>query len=315
MRPKPVAFWLLIGAVLVVGTTWVWKTGVNLTSDPDMVSSSLELPREDEHDEPTVSAQPSTLDAASKVANSGSTGLDGNQFSPRTLTSSYLTAHTAQEARSVIEDIRLSGDSTLANDLERELHGNCGFLDGFKPPYERTRWAYEKLVEYCSSYQAPTDVSSVGTPNISVSKGLRHSDFMNKFSEMEFEEFEDYFADSVANAESMQQVRAAESMAKYLQESGTPLTFGLKKDRMSAPGSDSSTLRAAFTLFACTRFGGCRPDDFQTLQYCTLTGNCEQGWDMQDIYSYTLPPLEYERVASIVQYISQRQEDKPISGN
>lgn len=215
------------------------------------------------------------------------------------LTIHYMKATNARQAQAVIDDIRASGDSVLAKDLEFEIRGRCGFLDGFEPPFERTRWAFELIQDYCTNYLPRIDESGE-IPIGAGTKNLAYTRLRTKLSELEATDFDSYFMDFIANVNSMQELKAAESLAKDLQRSGTPLSFGMVNDRLVTPSESKLVLETAFELYGCVRFSGCEQHDMRVLEYCVLTGNCERGWNMFDIYSYTLAPYVYEQVTNVL---------------
>ena len=212
--------------------------------------------------------------------------------------SRYMTATDAKQAQSVIDEIRDSGNISLANDLEIEIRGRCGFLDGVEPPYERTRWAHDLILEYCSNYVPRID--ETGDIPISATKSLALTKLRQQLLALDTSEFDEYFMEFLANTNNAQELKAAEFVAKDLQASGAPLAFGLTDDRLVTPAEAVGALQVAFDLYGCLRFGGCEAYDFKVLEYCVLTGNCERGWNMFDIYSYTLAPNVYEQVNNIL---------------
>lgn len=210
----------------------------------------------------------------------------------------YFEAKSADKAQVAIDEIRNSGDNVLADGLEFELNGRCGFLTEYEPPFERTRWAFELIEEYCKSYVPRIDTSGDNLLRGSTIKIASYSKLMAKFMKMESADFEVYFSEFLLNVKSMQELKAAQSMADYLHQSGAPISFGQENDRLYSPAESTLILNTAFTLFGCLRFGGCEQNDIRVLEYCVLSGNCERGWNMFDIYSYTLAPNIYERVKS-----------------
>jgi hypothetical protein len=214
------------------------------------------------------------------------------------LTQRFMSAKDAHEAQAVVDEIRNSGDSALANDLEFEIRGRCGFLDGYEPPYERTRWAHELILKYCVNYNPRSDVpGSIAVSEIST---LAFNKLMKQLLELETGEFDPYFMEFLASTNNALELKAAESIAKDLLRSGAPLSFGMTQDRMVTPIEAEKVLDTAFELYGCVKFGGCEPYDFRVLEYCALTGNCEQGWSMFDIYRYTLAPNVYEQVTHVL---------------
>lgn len=215
------------------------------------------------------------------------------------LISNYMRASNAQQAQNAIDEIRTSGEAMLANDLEFEIRGRCGFLDGYEPPFERTRWAFELILEYCSNY-FPQIAESEKVPLGSGTKILAFTKLRTKLLELETAEFDEYFMEFLASVNSMQELSAAKAIAKDLHHSGAPLSFGITDDRLVTPKETEFVLDTAFELYGCVRFGGCDRHDMRVLEYCVLTGNCERGWNMFDIYSYTLAPNVYEQVINML---------------
>ncbi len=210
----------------------------------------------------------------------------------------FMRASDVRHAQAVIDDIRATGDSALANDLELEVRGRCGFLEDFEPPYERTRWAHELIVKYCSNYLPRSD-ESAGIP-VSLTNSLASSQLRSQLLELETGEFDQYFMEFLANTNTAQELRAAESIARDLQRSGAPLVFGMTRDRLVTAPEAEKILETAFELYGCVRFGGCESHDFRVLEYCVLTGNCERGWNLFDIHRYTLAPNIHEQIVNVL---------------
>lgn len=222
--------------------------------------------------------------------------------------SKYMKALNAKQAQEAIDDLRDNGNIALANDLELEIRGRCGFLHDVKPPYERTRWAHDLILEYCSNYTPRID--ETGDIPISITKSLALTKLRKHLVELDTNEFDKYFMEFLANTNSIQELKAAEFVAKDLQASGAPLKFGMTDDRLVTPSEGVTALHVAFDLYGCVRFGGCESNDFKVLEYCVLTGNCERGWNMFDIYAYTLAPNVYEQVTNILNNMVQASKAK-----
>jgi hypothetical protein len=223
------------------------------------------------------------------------------------LTSDFVSAKDAAEAFRVIDQAYIAGNERLARELTRNLHARCGYLEGFTPPFERTRWAYEKLIDYCRSYEPP-EGSEHWIGELSPSGFNARRQMLEEFSTLPFQEFETKFAQRVSNAQSIDEIRGAKDVVKYLVRAGAPLSLGVVRDSNITSDQLKEIQTAGITLYGCRRFGGCGPDDYDTLEICVLTGLCEQGWSTFDYYSRALSPIEFSQAMDVLAYLIDSEE-------
>jgi hypothetical protein len=131
---------------------------------------------------------------------------------------------------------------------------------------------------------------------------------LDEFSTLPFHEFESRFAHRVSNAQSIDEIRAAKDVVKYLVRAGAPLTLGTIRDSNITSDQLKEIQTAGLTLYGCRRFGGCGPDDYETLEICVLSGLCERGWSTFDYYSQALSPIEFGQAMDVLAFLIDSEE-------
>lgn len=227
----------------------------------------------------------------------------------RDLISKFLSAKTAADARNMIERAYNEGLDSLANEMEEELDNRCARIDpNMVPMFERTKWALEQAVAFCSSYTGGEHINSDRPVPSSHGQRITTESLFSMFTSLSDTEFESKFAGLVANASTPHEVDIAEEFISIMADSGVTLLMGRSNHSYPQPTEIPDIQRAALDLYSCDRFGGCGPSDWHTLELCFATGHCEPGWSTLDYYENTLSPVEFNLAMDVYRFLSGLQE-------
>jgi hypothetical protein len=238
---------------------------------------------------------------AQSNTSSASTSLD--------LVSEFRTAKTAIDAREIIDRAYDAGLDSLAHDMERELNIRCAHMDpNMAPMFERTKWALEQAVAFCSSYTGGEESNSDRPVPPSRGPSITTAKLLSMFTSLGETEFESKFAGLVANASTPREIDIAEEFITAMADSGVNFRLGRSDHSYPQPTAVPDIHRAALDLYSCHRFGGCGPSDWHTLELCFVTGHCEPGWSTLDFYENTLSPVELRLAMDVFYFLSGLQE-------
>ncbi len=268
---------------------------------------------ENSHTKGTSNLKPVSIDVKTNKPEVES-GSQLNSFNVTNEDSEFVNAFesikSAEAGLDLINSLLSQGRDGLAIDLLQTLHERCGHIGGWEAPYEKTTWAYDKIIAYCSSYNSDLYNAWLDKP---VSMELFKPDFSTLVFDEEITSIDDVsseFLDRLSQIPSRRSVLdISNTIRSFSQGFGTPLELGQTE---SINLLDVEIIQnTAIELYSCQKFGGCGPDDFLTLGMCALSNQCQPGWSMMDYYQNTLSPLNFDQVMNIVNEIYRHESPKP----
>ncbi len=224
----------------------------------------------------------------------------------------FQSAKSSKDAMLIIEQLLNNGKDGLAVALMETLHGRCGYIDGWEAPFEKTAWAYEKVMDYCRSY------------NPSLYKDWKDKDIEEKLQNLDFspliadnqrvdideltDEFLSIATKSTFDGDSIDLV-VFRTLNYFNHQLGIPLSLG-QTDEIN-PHDVQRVQETAWTIYQCERFGGCGADEINSWEICAITNVCSPGWSVMDFYQRILSPVNFESVLKIVSTFHQYEHQNP----
>lgn len=230
------------------------------------------------------------------------------ELSPRNLARNFESAVSAEAAQSVILEAYNAGEVELAELLETELHSRCqehNSTTGYRIEFKRTKWAFDNIEKYCSSYTPVMDMEEYlnRLAQKFARKTHESSKLFEKYLDSDPEEADIDFADHIARASDATEIDAALAALEMLHTLGMSPSLGQDKTSFSTPDQELRLKQIALEMYECYLFGGCGSEGMTTQVTCGLTGQCDPGRSMYDFYLYTLSPAEYEQAELMFKYL------------
>lgn len=257
-------------------------------------------------DEEANTYQDST-DTGNSISNhAGNTPSEPQPHPEKQILQNYLAARSATEAFHQIELAQKLGFYDLSLYLETQLTGNCYRMESWTEPlHERTRWAWEAMLGYCSNYdlsmsQRQHDYNVTHNKSIT---GTYEEDLKQQLDNLDFDRKIEDLSHYMANAKYPYELHGARYYLISLMREFPLKIANLGQDH-DVPINDVFDIQlSAIMLTDCRIFGGCGPNDIQLLSVCFQSGNCDRGWNMEDYWLNNLSPMEYEQVNKVSNYL------------
>lgn len=227
------------------------------------------------------------------------------------LSSSYWSTRTAIKAENIIEQAWAQGKDELAKELEEILYSRCAKIEYLILAEEKDAdWTLQKLEDYCEGYtHTLSDEEYNERIDVRVRKIMRRTKQQEKqLAKIDSHMLLDSLVDMIVRATSSSEI---DELNAILHE------ILLNKPEVSLPNLPfpytPSEYRAyedayyvAIDLYNCYKFGGCDAENYKTLIFCSMIGQCLPGWSMYDLYQNTMSANQLENVTVILNYIISR---------
>ncbi len=272
-------------------------------SDIDLVAESVSATDETSPNGKEGSEAPSITHLISE-------GSGAPASSARNIMSEFEATVSAEDAMAVIDQAYDMGESTLAQQLEVELHNRCERVDtDFEPPFAESKWAYDDIIKYCSTYRPLMSFESLEKRSAGIlgSKMGRASNLFQEYLKTDHAEVESDFIDRMANASSALDFQIGSDVLQLMYNSGIPLSMGQDVNQYSPANQTLRTKFVALKLYSCYRLGGCDSNSHQVRQMCVFLPQCERDWTLVDVYVNTLSPIDFDTVTDIFMYLYNHQ--------
>lgn len=231
------------------------------------------------------------------------------EHNTKELVTALKSSKSVIESLDIVEKLLDSGKDGLALSLLEDLHTRCGYIEGWEPPYDSTIWAYEKVIDYCKSYD-PQLYEAVSETALSLSNPVKYRDFSSLVFDPQKTNIVDIsteFLDMVVETEYLSESvlsDISDTIRYFSDEFGVPLQLG-QSDYVN-PLEVGDLQNIALDIYSCDRFGGCGPNDFSLWGICAVSSQCQPDWSLMDFYQNTLSPVNFEEVMKIVTVLRGR---------
>ena len=286
---------VVVAVALVAAASWfAWRyPSAPAIETPAEVASSGEGQGNDAGEALGASVATGPGDATGDAAAAGHDADKEPGVEPD-LATAFYAARSAREAWAVIERGRAAG-LPEANDAMLELDGICA--PGISAP-EGQAWVDEWLAGYCEGYvplgrgqgaaeHARLQAVAASEASTRALKSMLH--------EVEPGERGPLVLDALGAARNPYDVRATLQLAAEERIAPRPLRQAHGVDDLAL----RDTLNLASEIVFCRLTRGCGPGSIPAVSGCLMTGICQQGLGMEDIYRQSVSPVMFNNADAL----------------
>ena len=287
--------------VIAIGVGWVFFHPADSGTESVNVNSTNKVEGLEDVstsvDDPSKITAPTNLDPKDLIAVSKA---------PQEVLRIFSDAKTASEAYDAIEYAYNSGNENLGLWAEGRLALYChGRSELLSPPYESTKWAWEKLIEYCGDYDPLMIKRFLDNINEGIPYPAKYEreNLRASLDSLSQEEQVDLLIEYITEAEAPYELTAAFELLRQManSRSAPPLNFG--QDPNISLRDYMAVQEAAGLLIECEAFGGCGQGEAQMLAICYQLNTCDELWTVDDYLMNNLSPYQHEQLQKMLSFI------------